>query len=293
MLVKDVVSKTTQFLKDKGSDSPRLDSELLISAALNWDRMKIYLNYDYPLTDQELTACREFVRRRATGEPVAYILGKKDFYKNSFAVSPAVLVPRPETELLVDETLAWIKANSPSETKIVDLGTGTGCIGLSLLAELPDARLYAVDQSAGAVAIANGNAERLLLSDRAKIVTESAEQVTRQDLEEFFGSQADVVVANPPYIATNDPAVEARVKLHEPSEALFSGEDGLAHLRSWSEVAIALLRPSGWLMFEIGHEQGQAASEILNNSGAFMEVTIKKDLSGRDRFICAMRAEET
>src|SRR5262249_25104075 len=154
---KDVLSKSTQFLREKGSETARLDSELLIASALRWQRIKLYLNHEYPLSDDELKACRENVRRRGTGEPVAYIVGEKDFYRSTFQVSAAVLIPRPETEALVEEAITYClqrEKSLASQIHVLDLGTGSGCIGLSILTEVPSAKLTAVDISSEAISVA-------------------------------------------------------------------------------------------------------------------------------------------
>lgn len=287
LLVKDVLQKTTQFFREKGIETARLDAELLIAAALGWERMKIYLNYDYPLNETELGTCREYVRRRSGGEPVAYILGKKGFYNHDFKVTPAVLIPRPETEQIVEETVAWMRANNAQ--RVVDFGTGSGCLGLSILGEVPEARLVAVDISSAALEIAKENAQVAGLSERAVFVESDVAALEAARLQDLLTGPADAVVANPPYIAENDPEVEAGVRKFEPSTALFSPDEGLAHIRAWCLKAGQILRPGGWVMFEIGHLQGPAAKAIFNESGNFEDVSIEKDLSGRERYIRARR----
>ena len=290
MQVKDVLQKTTQFFKDKGYSSPRLDTELLISAALNWERIKLYLQHEYPLSEAELTLCRDFVRRRASGEPVAYILGKKEFYNHSFIVGPGVLIPRPETELIVEEVLAWAKTqSSETELRVVDLGVGSGCIGLSIVAELPGARLFGVDISADAVKIAIENSQALSMPERAAFEVMDASNLSSDLVTARLGALADVVVANPPYIAEDDPEVEANVRKYEPSSALFSSDFGLAHIKSWAAKTSELVRSDGFVMFEIGYKQGAQAATIFESLGRFSGVTVVKDLSGRDRFIKCRR----
>ena len=283
--LKDILQKTTQFLRDKGSPSARLDTELLISTALKWDRIKLYLNYEYPLSEEELTACRDFVRRRASGEPVAYILGYKDFYNHAFKVNRGVLIPRPETESLVETAIDF--AGKSSVSRVVDLGTGSGCIGLSVLKELADAQLLAVDLSPLAIEVASENAATLELSDRSHFLTMDAAVVESAHVTETLGDLADVILANPPYIGRNDPAVEKNVKMFEPQEALFSEEEGLAHIRQWASAASRIGREGALVMFEMGHEQGLLAKQIFLDIGRFQDVKIVKDLSGRDRFIKA------
>jgi release factor glutamine methyltransferase len=297
MQLKDIIQKTTVFLREKGSQSARLDTELLLSAALNWERIKLYLNYEYPLTEDELKRCREFVRRRASGEPVAYILGKKDFYNHTFKVTPAVLIPRPETEIMVEEAIAYAKqliANQPSleAVRIVDLGIGSGCIGLSVLAEVDKARLFGVDISSEAVAVAQENSHNLSVSERAKIVVGNASELEPQRATEALGGSADLLLANPPYIDFNDPLVEPNVKKFEPNLALFSEEGGLSHIRHWSALAKQITRPGSLIMFEIGRDQGPQAYSIFASQDCFQNIQIVKDLSDQDRFVRAIRTQE-
>lgn len=290
MQVKDVIQKTTQFFREKGFESPRLDTELLIASALNWERMKLYLNYEYPLSDEELAKCRELVKRRSSGEPVAYILGEKGFFSHSFKVTSDVLIPRPETETLVETAIEWAKMNAP-RARLVDLGTGSGCIGLSILSALPETSLLAVDISAGALAVAKENAARIEVAARAKWHGGDAGSLSPSIVESELGGLADMVLANPPYIAADDPDVQDNVRKFEPSTALFSGEEGLAHIRRWAVTAGQVARPGAFIMFEIGYNQGRAAKEIFENTGVFESVEIVRDLAGHERFVRAIRKE--
>ncbi len=292
MQVKEILQKTTDFFRNKGFESPRLETELLISSALHWERMKLYLNHDYPLTEAEVVACREFVRRRATGEPVAYIVGHKGFYKHSFKVTPAVLIPRPETESLVEDAIAWVKKNALESVRVVDLGTGSGCIGISVLAELQDAKLFAVDLSEAALLVAETNATDIGVIDRATFLAKDAASVQASDLKMTIGGLADLVLANPPYISEDDPDVQDTVKKFEPPQALFSDEHGLADIKSWSVAAARIARPGAFVMFEIGHEQGAKAQQIFEATGNYEHITIVKDLAGLERFIRATRKQE-
>jgi release factor glutamine methyltransferase len=293
--VKDILAKTTGFFRDKGFESPRLDSELLIAEALKWKRMNLYLNHEYPLSEEELSACRELVKRRAAGEPVAYILGRKDFYNHSFIVSSAVLIPRPETEEMVERALQWTKRSMPDAEKIrvVDLGTGSGCIGLSFLADCPASELLAVDLSVDALAVAEQNAAQMELKDRVIFVNQDAALLDANVLEKTMGGLADLVLANPPYIANDDPQVDANVRKFEPGQALFSADHGLADLRAWSQTAARIARPGALVIFEMGCDQAAQAKSVFENVGTFRDVEIVRDLSGKERFIsCIANSSE-
>lgn len=291
MQLKDVLQKTTQFFRDKGFSSPRLDTELLMARALQWDRMKLYMNYEYALTESELTACRELVKRRASGEPVAYILGERDFYNHRFIVSSGVLIPRPETETIVQSVLDWWRSfeDETVALDIVDLGCGSGCIGLSIAAEVPTAKLVSVDIAETPVRITRLNAEKLAVANRSQVLQKDVSELELQDFEPAFKGLASVIVANPPYIAEDDEQVEANVRKFEPKEALFSPDGGLFHIRNWATKAADLIVVSGLVIFEIGYEQGLRAQKIFEETGAFEDVTILKDLAGMDRFVRAIR----
>ncbi len=278
MIVKDVVLKTSQFFKEKGLSSPRLDAEILIASGLGWPRIQIYTKFDYPLSEQELKDCRELVRRRSTGEPIAYILGQKDFYKLTFGVESGVLIPRPETELLVERVLELV-ADPKNGLHFADLGCGSGCIGLSLLHDLVSSTCEFVDLSAKAIEVSKRNSTKLNLDARATFF--------QKDVVEYLslGTKFDLIVANPPYIDPSDNEVEGMVRKFEPHEALYSEDQGLFHLKSWGKAALSNLNPGGFLIFEIGHLQGPSMKSYFELLDSVESVRILKDLSARDRFV--------
>lgn len=279
MLLKDVLSKSIQFFKDKKFESPRLEAELLISYALKIERIALYVKYEQPLTDIEVQTCREFIRRRSLGEPVAYITEEKGFFAEVFKVLPGVLVPRPETEGLVELALKFIEKNEIKSPHILDLGAGTGCIGLSLLNQIPAATLISVDISEKAIENIGLNIEKFNLQDRATVVSSS--------VEDFDGSKYkfDCILANPPYIDPQDSAVESHVRQFEPSTALFAENKGLLFLKNWSKLNVKNLNKPGLMAFEMGHLQGPEMKEHFRSLEAFSEVEVIKDLSGKDRII--------
>ncbi|HEY8271360.1 MAG TPA: peptide chain release factor N(5)-glutamine methyltransferase [Pseudobdellovibrionaceae bacterium] len=295
MKLKEVLDKTTQFFKDKNIESPRLDAELLLAHGLKLQRIQLYLKFDQPLTDGELVTCRELVRRRALGEPVAYILGVKDFYGFSFQVNSAVLIPRPETEHLVEAALEWVKEQGFSQDdhkmnsyNIVDLGSGSGCIGLTLLKKIPQAKLVAVDISEKALEIAKVNAEALEVVDRVRFVNRDAGNVNEvlAALKDFTGTnKIHILVSNPPYIALEDKDVEENVKKFEPEIALFAQENGLKFLRDWSQKYRLYLNEKAIVLMETGMTQGPAMQKHFEDLGVFNKVDVIKDLAGLDRVI--------
>ncbi len=287
MNLKEILERTTIFFKEKKIDSPRLDAEILLSHGLGMKRIDLYLKYDQPIKESELEKLRELVKRRSLGEPVAYILGEKDFYGETFLVSPSVLIPRPETELLVEKVLDWQKAAAVQKPKILDLGCGSGCIGLMLLKKIPTAKLFAVDISADAIEIAKKNAVQLNVQDRVVWFHSDASQSENviSELDRLFNSKIDILVANPPYIDPMDKEIDIHVKQYEPAAALFSEDKGLKYLKEWSAKYVQCLNQKSIVMMEMGYTQAQDLKNHFVDLKKFDFINIDKDLSGKDRFI--------
>lgn len=291
MKLKEVLDKTTAFFKDKKIDSPRLDAELLLAHGLKLERIQLYLKFDQPLGEKELATLRDLVKRRSQGEPVAYILGYRDFFGFRFEVTPDTLIPRPETEHIVEEVLAWAKDKEKSYG-ILDLGTGTGCVGLSLLKHLPNAKLLSVDRSEKAIEVAKRNAFSLGVSDRVAFLNADAgdvDSVLKAFTDVTGQDSIDVLVSNPPYIAEGDPMVEENVRKYEPHMALYAEDDGRAFLKSWSSTYCPYLNSVSICLMEMGRTQGPAMKEHFHGLEAFKEVRVIKDLSGHDRIICGVK----
>jgi len=221
----DVLRLSTTYLGDHGSSSARLDSELLCAQALGLGRLDLYLQFDRPLDEHELTAIRELVRRRGRGEPVAYITGSREFYGRSFAVTPDVLVPRPETETLVERALALLRmlVDGSEPARVADLGTGSGCIAITLAAQTPDIEVVATDLSSPALEVARANAQRL---DAAVTFVECS-------WADALSGHFDLIVSNPPYVTTAElESVDRDVRDFEPHAALLGGDLGLDAYRA-------------------------------------------------------------
>lgn len=279
MKLKEVFEKSVQFFKDKKIESARLDAELLISHALKIDRLQIYLKYEQPLGEAEINMCREFVRRRSQGEPVAYITGEKGFYGENFAVGEGVLIPRPETEQIVEEALNYIKANNLTVAKILDLGAGTGCIGFAILKNAEGSKLVSVEKSEQAFKYLKTNQEKLALAERSQLQLQDAMEFNPQ------ADKFDIIVANPPYIAENDLQTETNVKKFEPHSALFAADQGFKALFDWSSKYRNYLKPNGIMLFEMGYQQGERFKQHCESFKQFSEVKVLKDLSGLDRIV--------
>ena len=271
MTVQEVLRRTQSFFKEKGFETARLDAELLISNTLGWPRVNLYTQFSYPMSESELETCRKAVRRRMDGEPVAYIIGKKGFFKQEFIVNSNVLIPRPETEFLVEKAIEY--GRTRGDLTILDLGTGSGCVGLSLLKELPQANLKAYDISPGAIDVARENAKGLEVEERVEFVL--------GDIKEQNLPEADIIVANPPYIAADDPRLQESVKNFEPGLALFAERDGLQEVLSWTVKALQALSEEGLYLCEIGQGQKADIEHFLRDRGE--KHFFYQDYSGIDR----------
>ncbi len=275
----EVLTATTDFFRSRGIPSPRLDAELLIGHALGLNRVGVYLNFDRPIRDEELEPIRAMVRRRGNREPVAWILGKKEFYGRDFVVGPGILVPRPDTETLIETLLPLLGDADP--IFVADIGSGSGCIGLTLATEKPGLRLFAVDVSEIALATTKQNVEALGLKERVAVLRGSL-------LEPIpAGRVIDWVVSNPPYIPSADlDGLQPEVRDHEPRIALDGGADGLDVYRRLIPVAAARARVG--IALEVGDGQAGAVADLAREAG-LSTVTITRDLGGIERVVIATR----
>lgn len=272
--IRKVMAWTAQHFERRGVDSPRLTAEVLLAHALATARVRLYMDLDRPLTRTELAAYRSLVERRTAGEPTQYLTGQKEFYNHPFRVDPRVLIPRPETELLVEAVLRELPEEAPA--RLLDVCTGSGCIAVSLARERPSASVWATDLSPGACELARLNAEALEVGSRVSVL----EGDLFAPLPE--GARFDVVVSNPPYVMSGEiPNLSAEVR-REPRMALDGGEDGLAILRRVIPEAREWLKPGGLLALEIGEAQGAAVLALLREAG-YERVRIEKDLERRER----------
>jgi release factor glutamine methyltransferase len=277
---------TADFLRAKGAESPRLDAEVLLAHVLKCPRVHLYTHYDDAVAEAPRAAFRELVRRRAAGAPVAYLVGRKEFYALTLHVSPAVLIPRPDTETLVAEFLTLFKGH-PGPLA-VDVGTGSGAIALACASQHRTARLVATDRSAEALDVARANANRLQLADRVAFREGDLLAPARPD------APFDAILSNPPYIPTDViPTLEPGVRDHEPHLALDGGPDGLAVVRRLVEQAAPLLRPGGHLLLEIGTAQEAPVRDLIAARPALELAPTVKDAAGHPRVVRATRRPES
>lgn len=279
--VLSLLKKSTAFFEEKGIDEAKRSAEHLLAHALGQKRLQLYLRFDQPVAEDELAAFRELVRRRLQHEPVQYIVGTTEFYGLEFAVSPHVLIPRPETEHLVEAVIDRLKAGDATEHRILDIGTGSGVIAVTLAAQLATAQLTATDVNTDALAVAAGNAASNGVADR---VTFLSHDILSGDTG-ALGGPFDAMVSNPPYIATTDMAeLQPEIRAHEPATALTDGGDGLAFYRRFVALLPSLLRPGGLLAVEIGYGQSVSVRNILTDAG-LRDIEVIQDYGGIDRVI--------
>jgi len=262
-------------------DSPRLSAELLLAHVLDCSRIAFVTDRARMLTDTELSRFRELIERRAAGEPVAYLLGSREFYGLDFTVTPDVLIPRPETEHIVDEVEAAFRKDA--SFRFVDLGTGSGILAVTIAHLFPRASGIAVDISSGALAVARSNAAKHQVVDRLDF------RLGDFTTHLFDDAQFDLVVSNPPYVTEQEYSeASLEVTVFEPVGALVSGSDGLDHVRAMLSQVSRVLKPGGLFLMEIGWGQGAAVKKImLDLHPEFRDVTVLPDLAGRDRVVRA------
>lgn len=283
--IADLLSKSAAWLKDKGCTSPRLDAELLLAEVLGMSRVDLYVKFDQPLIPSEIDSYREFIRRRAESEPVAYILGRAYFHNLEIKVNGSVLIPRPETEHLVAAAIEFLmEGDWPSPPEVLDLCTGSGAIAIAIAKGFPEADITASDASGEALALAAENATLTGVAPRIRFV--------QSDLFEDIDPVAtyDLIVANPPYISAEEwDTLPRDVREFEPREALYGGTDGLDFYRLLAEQAPQQLKPLGGLVLETGSTQAVAVKDILEAVGHFKSVGVFQDYAGLDRVVAAQR----
>ncbi|WP_018625299.1 peptide chain release factor N(5)-glutamine methyltransferase [Kangiella aquimarina] len=257
-------------------DEAAIDADILLSHVMDKSRTWLKTWPEHILSKQQFSHYQESIERRKKGEPTAYIIGEKDFWSLTLKVTRDTLIPRPETELLVE--LALQRIPETSDFKVADLGTGSGAIALAIAKERPQARVWALDMSEGALTVAQENAEH------NKIKNVALEQGSW--LSNWQHGQLDMIVSNPPYVAPNDPHLADLV--YEPVTALVAEDNGLSDIYTITQQAIQHLKPNGFLLFEHGYDQGSAVREILQSAG-FDQVETVKDYAGQDRVTLGKR----
>ena len=272
----DLINWAESYFKEKGFENPRSEIEWLLRAVLKCNRMDVYLRFEEPLSQSQLATLRSWVKRRLEREPLQYITGFCDFYGREFSVNEHVLIPRPETERLIDTALEKVKGlDSPS---ILDIGAGSGCIATTLGLEIPGATVLGIDVSEDAIGIANKNKEKL-----------EAENVSFQKmniLEQRPEGEFDVLVSNPPYIPKGEmDGLMKDVKDFEPTVALTDQKDGLIFYKRFAEVGKELVKSGGWIILEVGLEDHPSAVKKIFSESGFPDTELIKDYNGDDRVL--------
>ena len=276
--VQKIIRWTAEYFQNKCLDNPRLEAEVLLAHLLGIDRMGLYLNYDRPLKEEERIAYRDMIQRRMAGEPVAYIVGSKEFWSLRFAVSPECLIPRPATEHLVEEAVRIGKSLEPP-VRILEIGQGCGAVAIALAKELNQAEIVATDISPGAYSLARENAEKHGVQGRIRVVL--------GDLFPLGGKPFGLICSNPPYVPTAEILQLApEVRDYEPLTALDGGGDGLRFFRLIAQGASAFLVAGGWLLLEMGQGQAAQVAAILQEQG-FAQIDLISDHAGVKRVIRA------
>ena len=282
MIVHDILNDATHDFEEADIPSARLDAEVLLSFCLGCDRLEFYKNPDMIISETQLAAFRNLIARRLQWEPVAYITSRKEFWSFSLEVNNSVLIPRPDTEVIVEEALNLCRKMDSSEIKILDIGTGSGAIALALAAEITGAKVVATDISEAAVNLAKKNAAALGLKEKIDF--------RHGNLFEPVNGFFDIIICNPPYISAREyEKLPTGVKDYEPREALWAGKSGLEFYEKLIYQAAAFLQKNGWLLLEIGAKQESGVRGIMEAAGFYDSIEMRRDYAGLPRVIKARR----
>jgi len=279
MNYQEILEIGSKNLKINKIKNPNLESELLLSKVLNKTREQILVNFKNFINKKQINKFNEYLYRRKKKEPIAYILGFKHFWKYRFLVDNSVLIPRPDTEIIIEESLKYIKTNKLK--KILDIGTGSGCIVISILKERPKCRATALDISKKAIKVAKSNAKLHHLENKIEFIN--------IDIDKYVSNKYDLIISNPPYIKNISlNRLDDDIKFHEPKLALSGGFDGFNEIKKVIKKSKKLLKNNGKLMIEIGHEQKNQSVILLKKNGFYIN-KVSRDMSGKDRCIVSTK----
>jgi len=284
--IQKLLNWVTEYLTGKEIDSPRLSAELLLSSVLGLKRIELYTQFDKPVAKEQLEKLHNLVKRAGEDEPVAYLVGKTEFYSLELDITADCMIPRPETELLVERAIEFLRTRSGKQF-VCDLCTGSGCIATAIARNFPDCRIIATDISDAALTVAARNIEKHKLEEQVKLLCGDLFDPIVPYLD---AGKFDLIVCNPPYVSTHEfEKLGRNVKDYEPRVALFAGDDGLDVYRRIIEKAESFLKEDAALMLEIGYSQGKAVREFLEKVNCFYEITIEKDYHDNDRIVIAKK----
>jgi release factor glutamine methyltransferase len=284
--IQKLLNWIAEYLTQRNVDAPRLSAELLLSSVLGLKRIELYTRYNEPVGAEQLARLRDLVKRAGGHEPVVYLVGKTEFYSMEFEVTPDCLIPRPETELLVQRAIEFLRRRSGPQ-QVCDLCTGCGVIAVAIAANVPTARVVATDISAPALSVAARNVEKHQLQERVELLQGDLFEPVIPPLD---ATPFDLIAGNPPYVSAAEyEALEKNVRDYEPRIALHAGADGLDVYRRISEKVGQFLKPDGILLLEIGYTQGPIVRELLERTQAFADIEIEKDFQKHDRLVVATK----
>ena len=284
LIIKELIPIGEKILNNAGIEDNVHEVEALLGVVISFDRQKIFMNWTYEVDDAHCETFFDLVHKRASGEPLQYITGEQYFYGHRISVDPSVLIPRPETELLVEKAISYLGSHDKARLAL-DLCTGSGAIAISIAKACPRIAVTATDDSEQALSVARKNAQALGVNGRIEFVKSNLFESIKTGA---FGKKYDLIVTNPPYIKTGDLAnLQIEIRDYEPMHALDGGEDGLDFYRRIAKGAIACMRKGACLMAEIGHDQANEASSIFEKAG-FRNIEVFRDLAGLDRIITAL-----
>ncbi len=287
--IQKLLTWITDYLTKNSVDAPRLSAEMLLSHVLELTRIDLYAQFNKPVAKEHLDELHKLVKRAGQHEPVAYLVGKTEFYSLQLEVDAHCLIPRPETELLVQRAIEFLRTRQGPQ-HVCDLCTGSGCIAVAIAKNFPEAKVTATDISDAALAIAARNVEKHQLQDRVELLCGDLFEPLVPHLDV---TQWDLIACNPPYVSAAEyEALEKNVKDYEPQLALLAGDDGLDIYRRLTESIDRHLKPGGTLLLEIGYAQGPAVQEMLAETGLFAEVTVEKDVHNNDRVVTARQSSD-
>jgi release factor glutamine methyltransferase len=281
--IKALLETATDYLVEKGIENARLNAEVLLAHQLHVKRISLYLNFDQPLTEEEVSGYRNLIRRRLKREPLQYITGNQEFWSLAFSVNPHVLIPRPETEILVEQAITLAGTFPEGPLHILDLGTGSGIISVTLAKEIPQSRVFATDVSGDALGVASVNAREHGVSDRIAFLQGDLFEPLARRKPGFH-----LIASNPPYVCTHEiQGLLPEVALYEPKKALDGGADGMHYLRRIIHQAPLFLCPGGWLLLEMSPHQVENALFELARTGMYQNEKIIEDYSHHQRVLVA------
>jgi release factor glutamine methyltransferase len=284
--IKKLLEWVTDYFEEKGVDAPRLSAELLLCCILGLERIQLYTLYDRVVDSPQLAQLRALVKRAGEHEPIAYLVGRCEFYSLPLTITPDCLIPRPETEHLVEIGISLLRQRQGGQ-HVLDLCTGSGCIAAAIAKNVNDANIVATDISDAALKVAAENIEKLKLTDKVRLLCGDLFDPIIEGLDD---GRFDLIVSNPPYVSEAEyEALDKNVKEYEPSHALLAGADGLDVYKRIAEKVDDFLKPDGALIMEIGYAQGAAIGELLEKTDVFKTISIEKDFANNDRIAIAIK----